>query len=38
MRRRSLSQRVSRKDFRRHSGTHKKNLVNPRKMRGGIRL
>lgn len=28
----------SRRDFRRKSGIHPKNHLNPRKMRGGIRL
>lgn len=38
MRRKPVSKSTSRKVFRRSAGTHSLNLMNPRRMRGGIRL
>lgn len=38
MKRKPMKKNVSKKVFKMHSGTHKKNLLNPRMMRGGIRL
>lgn len=38
MKRKPLSKRASKKSFRKASGVHKLNFINPRKMRGGIRL
>lgn len=38
MKRKPMTKGYSKKVFRMHSGTHKKNLLNPRMMRGGIRL
>lgn len=38
MRMKSLSRKVSKKHFKKNTGIHKMNKLNPRKMRGGIRL
>lgn len=38
MKRRPMSKKQSKKVFKATSGTHGLNKVNPRKMRGGIRL
>jgi len=38
MKRRPMSKSASRKVFRKNTGIHKTNSLNPRKMRGGIRL
>lgn len=38
MKRRPMSKANSRKTFRKNTGVHVKNSLNPRAMRGGIRL
>lgn len=38
MKRRPLNRHASRKIFRKNTGVHSMNHLNPRKMRGGIRL
>jgi len=38
MKRRPMSKAASRKVFRKNTGIHSANKLNPRKMRGGIRL
>lgn len=38
MKRKIMSKRASKRNFRKASGTHKINVANPRRMRGGIRL
>lgn len=38
MKRRPLSKQQSQKSFKRNTGVHVKNSLNPRAMRGGIRL
>lgn len=38
MKRRSMSKRSSRRSFKKNTGVHSVNHVNPRNMRGGIRL
>lgn len=38
MRRKPLSKAISKKSFKKASGIHPKNRINPRRMRGGIRL
>lgn len=38
MKRQRMSKRKSRKDFRKKTGVHKLNRMNPKAMRGGIRL
>ncbi|QXP08277.1 MAG: hypothetical protein [Arizlama microvirus] len=38
MKRRKMSKNVSRKVFKKNTGIHKVNSLNPRKFRGGIRL
>lgn len=38
MQRRPMSRNKSRKVFKKNTGVHKMNSLNPRKMRGGIRL
>jgi len=38
MKRRIMSKRASKRTFKKASGTHKLNTLNPRRMRGGIRL
>lgn len=38
MKRKPLSKAQSRKTFRKATGVHKANRINPRKFRGGIRL
>lgn len=38
MKRRPMSRGKSRKVFKKNTGVHKVNSLNPRKMRGGIRL
>lgn len=38
MKRRPMGRRHSRKSFRKNTGVHRVNTLNPRKFRGGIRL
>jgi len=38
MKRRAMSRRSSRKQFRKNTGVHSVNHLNPRSFRGGIRL
>lgn len=38
MKRRSMSNRHSKRSFKKATGVHKVNSLNPRRMRGGIRL
>lgn len=38
MKRRSMSKKGSKTHFKKNTGVHKQNSVNPRSMRGGIRL
>lgn len=38
MKRKPMSRKQSKKVFRKNTGVHKINHLNPRKMRGGIRL
>lgn len=38
MKRKPMSRQGSRKSFRKNTGVHKVNHLNPRKFRGGIRL
>lgn len=38
MKRRPMSKKLSKKVFKKNTGIHMANTLNPRKMRGGIRL
>lgn len=38
MKRRPMSRKASKRSFRKNTGIHNKNSLNPRAMRGGIRL